>query len=824
MAGTEAERRAIEAALRDLKGPIEAAMTQALVRVFDERQVGRRRWSDYELSRSLEELHELSRRRDACYDRPSIGWAYACWYQAKRMHDATRLLLPDILSSGVSISLIDLGCGTGATLWGLAAIRAAAKAAGVALPSMEAVATDASAPMLKAAEQLWGALGADEVLGPSVREVPVRWSLRSWTDLHGLSIPRGDRILAIAGHLFDASDLDNPQEVAADLRRALSDARVDVFLTSTTAAKVRLADDAAALLGEAGWKYETPRSPTYWKGPISVLGRARRKCYAAALVTDERLDQDPRWHGRIHERRFARTKPETELFPPDQGLPFRLDERQREAAIPSARLTAVIGAAGSGKSWVLIERVVRTAEGSIRQATPVNILVTAFNKRMVAQLNSWLGRRLAASELQGLEMTQLGECEFKWSSPTHDLRPMPRVRLLNIDKLMYEIGGLSVDSERYWCQQISGRITNLGLLDGATPGQLAVLNNPAFLLEETRNVIYGRRHLTLDGYRAGRRGRRKPLLSETTDLVWRAVMPQDGERIPPPKTYAHQRFAGLAALEASHDRNDPAPYTHVFVDECQDLTESDFHALTYLAPDPNHIFVAGDETQATRLGSTYRRPGTLEIPPRYRTGTEQARTWRKIRLPGSYRLPMRLCEAVQPLAAQLQRDRGIDALPDSDVELPRTSKSAVLGLRPIIIKAEAISTELPKIWEEYHEHLAEAQADDQVVTTIETDPRSIPRPEGWRPDQSKMLNIKGIERFAVVWPTAASIPVDEVLENWIYTILTRSRALLVIAVDPARTSQRVAATLSLLREDRLLFWDRPAAAAWQEMLALSPGG
>ena len=81
-----------------------------------------------------------------------------------------------------------------------------------------------------------------------------------------------------------------------------------------------------------------------------------------------------------------------------------------------------------------------------------------------------------------------------------------------------------------------------------------------------------------------------------------------------------------------------------------------------------------------------------------------------------------------------------------------------------------------------------------------------------------MLRIKGLELPLVVFPTDATPPFDEATAEWVYTALTRSKCVLVIAVSP-ETSSEVSNALRHIdpNGEKLMYWDQPARAAWDAM-------
>ena len=149
---------------------------------------------------------------------------------------------------------------------------------------------------------------------------------------------------------------------------------------------------------------------------------------------------------------------------------------------------------------------------------------------------------------------------------------------------------------------------------------------------------------------------------------------------PRPDSFVHRRINAYEAHRALIEDEQPLAladaWTHVFVDECQDFTESDFRVLARIPPDPQRFFVTGDESQSMHLGPCYRRPGL------------KRRLWKKYELGGSYRLPLRVCEALEGLAMAFIDSHAGPSVDELDLVLPESWKAAVIGPRPIVLAGD----------------------------------------------------------------------------------------------------------------------------------------
>ena len=101
-------------------------------------------WSLERLQHANQQLWSLASGGDVEYRCPGIGRMYASWYHLRRVRGAFEILRPRLAATG-PITVLDLGCGTGAVAWALGMLGLPVRYIGV----------DASAPMLAWAKGLW---------------------------------------------------------------------------------------------------------------------------------------------------------------------------------------------------------------------------------------------------------------------------------------------------------------------------------------------------------------------------------------------------------------------------------------------------------------------------------------------------------------------------------------------------------------------------------------------------------------------------------------------------------------------------------------------
>ncbi len=377
-------------------GVLDSAVGRACDRLISERGAT---WSSWEVAEGLEDLLALSDDRDCAYDRPSIGVSYALWYHGARTHEAVRALAPWVVGAAEPLRIVDVGCGTGATACAVAVLMAALAEANDLRPAEVVIhAADSSPFMVAVATRIFDEVRAFVGQGPDRLEVSFQTA--SWTDFRP---PASDtRPLIVGGYLFDHSDTRHVDELAKRFVRLGDDldARGAVLFTAPT--KRQMLDQAVTKLESLGWaRRSVELAPPAWSGSLSQCHDVRGRWYASTgAVRPALFRKPPTWASPASPvvRAVERLGAVRDTLFDGAEASLLLDDEQDEAARPDDHPTVVVGAAGSGKSRVLAERVVRALETARPSATPL-ILVTAFNKSMVDQLAEWVEERMQASKV-----------------------------------------------------------------------------------------------------------------------------------------------------------------------------------------------------------------------------------------------------------------------------------------------------------------------------------------------------------------------------------------------------------------------------------------
>jgi hypothetical protein len=266
-----------------------------------------------------------------------------------------------------------------------------------------------------------------------------------------------------------------------------------------------------------------------------------------------------------------------------------------------------------------------------------------------------------------------------------------------------------------------------------------------FLQAELERVIYGLGVYTRDDYLAcDRDGRERQLQRRQRELVWDVVMGDDR-----PSHWAHRRIEAHRQAVAGG----LTPFSHVLVDEAQDMTRADFQVLERLVTDPHHLTIFVDRAQALHLGGSYQRPPEV-----------RGARWLVRELDGSHRLPFHVSEAAHPLPEALRsqanrRHRGARARHGADITVTPSTKTAVVGPRPIVIAGSksAVAADIRDVIRRYRRLIDAAPESQRLVTIAEGDPwieeELGDRFEDLPVRRESMLAIKGLERPCIVWST-----------------------------------------------------------------------
>lgn len=768
-------------------------------------------YSDFELREGYKELWKLSEGQDLAYDRPSIGLHYALWYHLQRTHLLIRGLLPLLAHSQTPLTIYDVGCGTGATAWAAAVIAQSCRDANVDVPRVRLHGCDTSPFMLEASDRLWLAL-PDELTSHFTPEN----QLRSWSEYRPDEDNRSK--LVVASYLLNASDQRYLKEIEGSLTRFADGVGAKRLLMLLPSNKAHLAE---ALRQNRSWQRQTGfrAFPYIWEGRIDNVANLRKSLLQSIRRISSR---DPVWANRgSNYRYFARTT--GELFKPRVAW-LELNDEQDKCANPTeTTYTALVGPAGSGKSVVLVERLVRVIESATLEAP--RILVTSFNKGMVEQLIKWISERIDGSDSDmKIVVTRrvLGEADCDMAVK-NAYQANAKIWFRNRDKLPTQVWKKPTQElELLRGPAAAARISDSKPLKGSK------WIGRDFLANELELVLYGMEAMDYDTYvdssKLARRGR--PRLGRgQRALLWPYIIAYSNLRTPHNR-YLRRRMRAWRYNEQALNRGERIALqetfrdvTHVFVDEVQDMTRADIRLLAHTLSNRKRLFVTGDSAQALH---------THGINPL--RGIAHTR-WRIHRLYGSYRLPALMSSVLAEPARSILDDQ-VRRGADGEGGVPDLCRTAVPGPRPVVVSGDhadeiaqamermrcfvpedivPMDNQLTLTWHIVHEQGSSGKLYDLLDRT------------DTRVRKCSMLTVKGLELPLVILPTDVRPPSGKSVPEWVYTALTRANGVLMIAVHPEDTLPSVAEVLRLLdtdklNTDKLMFWDQAAKDAWHEML------
>ncbi|MCB8905773.1 MULTISPECIES: UvrD-helicase domain-containing protein [unclassified Streptomyces] len=229
-----------------------------------------------------------------------------------------------------------------------------------------------------------------------------------------------------------------------------------------------------------------------------------------------------------------------------------------------------------------------------------------------------------------------------------------------------------------------------------TVKQLGLPFTAQFLAQEYRHVVLGQNLRDLDAYLgASRRGRGTGLGPARRRDVWRCVecfeqlLRDRGET-------THLRICARAAEILTAE---PAPYTHVVVDEAQDLHPTQWRVLrAAVSPGPDDLFVTGDPHQ--RIYDSRVSLGSLGI----------ATAGRSFRLRVNYRST----EEILTWSAGLLAPVTVDALEGEGTDSLTGYRSLLHGSRPRLQGYATRAEETEALVEQVRSWVAEGLAHHEI--------------------------------------------------------------------------------------------------------------
>jgi DNA helicase-2/ATP-dependent DNA helicase PcrA len=788
----------------------------------------------FDLAQCQYECYNLMFKEDLCYDRPNAAFAYSLWYHGRRVNTLLSCFAKILFNTkDTQIEIFDLGAGTGAVQWAAGLVYHKMKLEKMQVPRIRIVNIDTSPFMLYYSRDfLWKHFISEY---PSCKDFSdaIEYEINSWTNIPKVNITNP---WIAASYLFDISDTfsENLTKSNNEYNQALKagfdelinkfDPSVVFLLTANQLEKRKLfLEIKEKLLKDRFLCQEISEADLLLNGMLSNVNKLRNKLHET--FKDHLLSLPGRRNEGYsllnsctwNEGSFigaVLTKRQITFNLVDEGTPIKkesvqkiqlynlpikvrreivLNDDQKNAAQLTDCQTIITGPAGCGKSVVLTERIKNLVEEN-KYKSDIKILVTTFNIDLLNYLGDWL-----EDILDKKKIIRKGN-KFRFNKSYY-----PNIYLMNFDGLPLLIAGLNnkLLLNKDLNVIVKEAIEIIKQENKITDNKYDSILNSIYLLEEYHRIIYGLQCATMEDYlNCERKGR--PLLpknSEDRKLIWETsnkfielIKKKKSDYIITKRQKLLQEIENGMTVTSTR-------FTHIFVDEFQDCTETDYKIFDLLVRNINNIVFAGDIAQAVHIGK-------VADVPRNKKGCMADR--KIYYLKGSYRLPFRISESISNFSATIKNGNIISPV-----------KIAPPGARPIIVYTTTYSELVIKIEAIFKSYKGYGL---DKITILERDTYlcdALNKIEIFS-ETDTVLKVKGLEKTCILWATWKSFIHKQEVDEFVYTVITRTTGILIIAL----TNQSLATyyrIINLLRKDRIILWDTETKNNFDRLCEKNPG-
>lgn len=769
---------------------------------------------------SSNEMWNLASGKDLCYDRPTIGFIYSLWYHGKRVNTFLRYYLRLILQSldQEKIELFDLGAGTGAVQWATGIVYAALKANNIKTPAFSVINIDSSPFMLQYNEHyLWKHFVREY---PVCAEITSSYRINSWVNEGAAA---GSNVWLTASYLFDHSE--NAAETAAAFDKLVDAFEPSRLLLLSSASKSVKVKEVAQTLCKSRYDDLSGKNIALgqvFAGPLKHVGQYRNSLQQEA---DYEFSGEPSWsmeglYGVVLGKKqgvfFIKEREKMDLYvllEKDRARILLTNEQEKAAANDKDKNRVIIvGPAGCGKSVVLTQLVKNIVEDHVSPYDPdLRMLVTTFNKDLARHLGDWIEQLLDKERCKRQQWFN-GQKPEPYSRFIFEGSRKANISVYHIDILPTRIGKVQgcnftkngQDIETFHLallEQVAEEYAKKHRLD---PEKNAKILNPVFLFEEYHRIIYGwqcsKEAVYQERERIGRGN--NPTLqynSRRRRIIWDiiceylAVLKKEGMA-----NITMQRHRLLRKLSGDADLE---KFDHILVDEIQDCTYADYTIFQQLLKPDGNLTLAGDLAQSIHLGTAVHFPTS---------------GFKKIKLTGSFRLPFLISSAIIPLSQAINAEfKKRRASSETDIIYPY--KGSPPGARPIVVfgkDSAQLALKIRDIFTKYRifgfDQAAIFENDWDLANQLyELDvPCSV----------EIILKSKGLEKPCVIWSTRVGIDTHNDVLEFVYTILTRTTSVLIIAICESMNTKFVEAINYLTQNlEKIILWDQETVTEIQSL-------
>lgn len=752
----------------------------------------------FDLEECQSESFNLIGNKDLCYDRYCTAFIYSLWYHARRLNTFLRFFAKAIMNSNdTTIEIFDLGAGTGSVQFSVALAYLAMEHIGIKPPKIRIINIDTSPFMLAYNKDfLWESFLK---YYPKLNKNPnflIEYSVNSWNVTTQKKVQNP---WLTASYLFDISD--NKDIIASEFVQMITYYKpvTVLLLTSNQKEKLEMLNSVLQKIKANNYFIENiTDSSLLFSGELGHVNTFRK--FLNQHYQGRGLGSLSGWNDSSFIGTILRTKEQSfnletnakvdkiDLFNPKIKVrkDIRLSNTQKKASLFLGRPSIIVGPAGSGKSVVISEKIKYIVETN-NYSPNLRILVTTFNKGLIKKLGDWLNTLLKADNFTKTMISE-DASQFKFTNSSE-----PNITLLHFDLLPTRLAGIKHDGlvfDEKHLSIIEKCIEQVKKDKNITDVRFDNILNAEFIYEEYHRVFYGLNIKTKEGYLSVKRvGMWQGLNKERREIVFDCINKY--------MTFLHKSNISSFTNRRRHFLNKlekgelNIKYDYIFVDEFQDCTKSDFAIFFNLIKDVNNITFGGDLAQAIHIGKS------ADIPRE-----ENMKRRERFLLEGSYRLPQRISESIKQLSKTIVTRWGSN---EGAKEIAPV-KNSPPGARPIVVFASDLSTIAKKIKQIFDTYKV---YDLTKITILEKDL------ELWRELQKidvlaetdTILRLKGLEKDCILWSTRKSIDDDKEVYEFVYTILTRTSSILIIALSDS-TKESYKKVINLLDIDKLIFWDK----------------
>jgi len=776
----------------------------------------------YDAIKTKNECFLLGSNKDLCYDRFTIGLSYSMWYQGKRTNAFISYLAKLLYDSREEpeITILDLGAGTGAVHIAIAICQQSLIQTFSKCPIISVINIDTSPFMLDYNRKyLWPTFIDHYNKAVNINSV---YTVNSWENS---DVKSYTNFWVTASYLFDQSD--NVEHLTSNLSSLVKDLQPRYIICNTSKNKGYLLKNPAIKIKEFDYDIINSVVKPLFTGSLPKVNAVRALInkelgvgYSGNVLWKENWITSVILQLKTPDLILTSPNRPVNLFTPPLTVrrDVVLSEEQDKAAKDDGRPTIIYGPAGCGKTVVITERIINIVKNHRdKPLKDLSILVTTFNKGLIEVLKKWLGELFKREKIV---FNFSGDLCFLKNSKTVN------VRIMHFDTLPYRIwqefspNDFSLHPEDvkldyYHLEVAKKAIDNIKKQENITNTSFDNILNPSYIVDEYNYIVFGQDYTTWDEYstsvRRGRTnleygGRSRKLLFSTV-LEYLSILEKNGTN-----SFITRRHKFLKNIKNGKISN---IFSHLIVDEFQDCTQTDYKIFFGLLKTPNNLIIAGDFAQAVHLGS-------VSDVPRERNDDERMRNWNRIQLNGSYRLPYRISECLQKFSENIVSSK-------EELNNPLSPfKGAPPGARPIVVYSKLSSTMAEKVENIVNKYNCYDILDFNIIPydnilILEKDKELqnalLKRKQGLG-YVATILRVKGLEKKCVLWSTRINIDFSDKIRHYVYTILTRTSGVLIIALF-GDECEEYKSIINEFNPDRLIIWDKETNTYLNENYQLS---